>query len=179
LREFKENVAELSLDLKDLLKLKAVEYNWKNNGRHDLGFIAEEVEQVSPLLAEYNDGKLTGVKYRLLTALLTKGIQEQQELIDTQDKRIAALESARGENGVRIAAVQGDSRVEMLEEQLRAQQNEITNLKNLILQLDDKGPVITTKAQELSVFGINARSFFIALFAFFAMSFLPRMRRRK
>lgn len=89
----------LSLGLEAIMALEPKEFDWKGrNGidRHDLGFIAEDVERVSPLLAEYespdNDKshpkhdqsahELSGVKYTQMTSLLVKGMQEQQKEIE-------------------------------------------------------------------------------------------------
>ncbi|MBI2034447.1 MAG: tail fiber domain-containing protein, partial [Candidatus Levybacteria bacterium] len=77
LRSLKENINPLSLGLNTIMQLNPVTFDWKSSHVHDLGFIAEEVELVNPLLAEHDkNGNLTGVKSALLTSLLTKGVQE-------------------------------------------------------------------------------------------------------
>jgi hypothetical protein len=80
LAEYKNNVTDLGLGLDTIMELRPVSYIWDEaqGGHHDLGFIAEEVEAVNPLLAEYDPitGELASVKYRHLTALLTEGVQE-------------------------------------------------------------------------------------------------------
>lgn len=168
LLKYKTNIVDLSLGLDTIMQLQPRAFNWINDGRSDLGFIAEEVEAVNPLLASYvkkdirkdmtddellaynslggveadylqlgadmglekkvstngtvetdqeladrvkadlvtslrsdNDGEilsdwtLSGVKYRHLTALLVKGIQEQQAEIDSLETRLIALETAK------------------------------------------------------------------------------------
>ncbi len=56
----------------------------------DLGFIAEEVADVDPLLATYGvDGAPGGVKYHHMTALLTQGIQELSQIVEQQNETIA------------------------------------------------------------------------------------------
>ncbi len=86
LREKKDNIQNIAIGLNEVMKLRPVTFDWKDDevteGMKDLGFIAEEVEAVSPLLGEYTDGKLSSVKYRQMTAVLTKAIQEQQIMID-------------------------------------------------------------------------------------------------
>lgn len=86
LREKKDNVQDIAIGLNEVMKLRPVVFDWKDDevtgGMQDLGFIAEEVEAVSPLLGEYTDGKLSSVKYRQMTAVLTKAIQEQQKMIE-------------------------------------------------------------------------------------------------
>jgi hypothetical protein len=79
--KYKENVKGLTLGLNAVNKLRPVTFDWKDGGETDLGFVAEEVEKIDPILATYKDGKLEGVKYRQLTAVLVNAIQEQQELI--------------------------------------------------------------------------------------------------
>jgi hypothetical protein len=84
LREFKTNIKNMDNALTDIKKLRPVVYNWKGDGKKDLGFIAEEVVDVNPIYGEYGgqNGELTGVRYMHLTSLLTKGIQEQQYTIE-------------------------------------------------------------------------------------------------
>ncbi|MBI4118647.1 MAG: tail fiber domain-containing protein, partial [Parcubacteria group bacterium] len=91
LSQFKENVVDLSLGgLATVMQLTPREYDWigKEAGiKHDLGFVAEEVNAVSPLLASYNydmDGvlKLNGVKYDRMTALLALALQDIGSRID-------------------------------------------------------------------------------------------------
>ncbi|MBI4120416.1 MAG: tail fiber domain-containing protein, partial [Parcubacteria group bacterium] len=91
LSKFKENVQDLSLlGLATVMQLKPREYDWigKEEGiRHDLGFVAEEVEAVNPLLASYNYDKdgvlmLNGVKYDRMSALFALSLQEIGQRID-------------------------------------------------------------------------------------------------
>lgn len=84
LSKFKDNQQDLSIGLETLMQLRPVEFDWNTNDKkHDLGFIAEEVEAVNPLLAEYdyNTGELASVKYRMMTSLIVKAVQQQQQLI--------------------------------------------------------------------------------------------------
>jgi hypothetical protein len=48
------------------------------------------------LLAFSYDGKIEGVNYSQITALLTKGIQQQQGQINSMDARLAVLEAQAG-----------------------------------------------------------------------------------
>ena len=102
LRELKENIVDMSLGLSDVLKLKPREFDWKDaveHGTEDIGFVADEVFDVSPKLATYKVGdktkdNLQGVKYDTMTSLLVKAIQEQQTIIDDLKLRIKTLEDA-------------------------------------------------------------------------------------
>jgi len=61
------------------------------------GFIAQEVEAVSPALVETNDSHEAGdgvksIDDGALTAMLVKSIQEQQVIIDDLKARLEVLE---------------------------------------------------------------------------------------
>ena len=67
----------LSEGLATLEQLKPVQFQWTDGG-NDLGLVAEDVAAVDPLLATYGErGDVQGVKYRQLTAVLVKALQEQ------------------------------------------------------------------------------------------------------
>ena len=69
----------------------------KLNDDEQIGFIAQEVESLIPEVVdtgETPDGEeQKGMSYGHLTAVLTKAIQEQQELIETLQAKVEALEN--------------------------------------------------------------------------------------
>ncbi len=70
-------------------RLKPISFRWNNGGIADLGFGAEDVNSVEPLLATRNDrGEIEGVKYKQITTVLVNAVNEQQAQIDAQAKRI-------------------------------------------------------------------------------------------
>ncbi len=81
-RRYKENIVPLDLGLDDILKMRPVEFKWKNRDEQDLGFIAEEINKVSPLLNNFKDGQIEGVKYGQVTAVLVKAVQELKRWLD-------------------------------------------------------------------------------------------------
>jgi hypothetical protein len=90
--KFKKNIQNLNLGLETIGKLRPVSFNWKASGEADVGLIAEEVQKVNPELVTYDkDGKLIGVKYDQISAVLIKGMQEQQKQIEQLKKEIAEL----------------------------------------------------------------------------------------
>lgn len=113
LRKYKENIRDMTLGWDELMKLRPVEYKWKEDhgGYEDIGFIAEEVHEVHPVLNSYDDGKLLGVKYEQLTALLTKGIQELKRVVDDLIDKVAQLFDITTQHEKRIAALEGENRV--------------------------------------------------------------------
>jgi hypothetical protein len=91
---YKNDVANLNLGLDTLAQLRPVTFDWKDTGEPDLGFVAEEVNQVTPLLTTLNDqGQVEGVKYDRITAVLVKGMQEQQQQIADLKSQNASLEA--------------------------------------------------------------------------------------
>lgn len=92
--QYKNNIKNLNIGLETVKKLRPVSFNWKASGDADVGLIAEEVYKVNPNLVTYDkDGKLIGVKYDQLSAILINGMQEQQKEIELLKIKIAALES--------------------------------------------------------------------------------------
>ena len=95
LREYKTNIKDLGLGIDAVLALTPRTFTWKEEfgGEDDLGFIAEEVADVDPLLARYDSetGALQGVKYERLTALLVKAFQEIVSRIDALEAQLAAV----------------------------------------------------------------------------------------
>lgn len=69
--------------------LASVDYSIKENG-----FIAQELQKILPdLVHESADkDKLLSVNYTAIIPILTKGIQEQQVIIEDQKKRLEKLE---------------------------------------------------------------------------------------
>lgn len=112
LGRYKDNQQPLSIGLTELRQLQAVEFDWNiNNNGHDLGFIAEQVEAVSPLLAEYTNGQLSGVKYNQMSSLLVKSVQQLDVQVQNVEARLSVLESGQLAGSL---AVQGDTSVQKL-----------------------------------------------------------------
>ncbi|MCC6946394.1 MAG: discoidin domain-containing protein [Bradyrhizobiaceae bacterium] len=95
LRKYKTEIRNLDFGLETVLKLRPVAFTWipEKGGHEDFGFIAEEVEAVNPLLAEYNTGRLIGVKYHIMSSLLAKAVQELKADNDNLRGRIDAMDA--------------------------------------------------------------------------------------
>jgi hypothetical protein len=65
-----------------------------NPDKRHLGFIAEELADIDPKLVHFSeDGTPEGVQYDRITVLLTKVMQEQQQIIAALEARVHALEN--------------------------------------------------------------------------------------
>ena len=80
--KYKQNINEItSSDI--IYNLRPVTFDWKQDGSHDVGLIAEEVGDHMPeLVSKDKEGNVEGVKYSKLTSLLIKAVQDQQKEID-------------------------------------------------------------------------------------------------
>ncbi len=82
---YKTNVNSFISGLSLLNRLRPVSFNWKANNLSDFGLVAEEVEQVEPLLVTHNEkGEVEGVKYDRLGVVLINAVKEQQAQIEDQ-----------------------------------------------------------------------------------------------
>lgn len=91
-RDYKENIMDFSNGLKWVRELRPVTFDYKENGQPSLGFIAEEVDQVSPLLSVRNAaGKVYSVRYELIPAVLTKAVQELDEKLLSLEEMVSSM----------------------------------------------------------------------------------------
>ena len=92
----KENIVDAGSQLDTLLAVKVREYDWKKNGFHSTGFIAQELHEHIPEAVSVGLEDPTqhpwSVDYGRLTPFIIKAMQEQQTLIESLTARIAALE---------------------------------------------------------------------------------------
>ena len=91
----KENIKPISYGLKEVLKINAVQYDWKEkrDKAHDIGVIAQEIEQIIPeVVKEYEDLKtqkeFKTVDYGKMVAVLIKAVQEQQQQINKLERKL-------------------------------------------------------------------------------------------
>ncbi len=114
---YKSNVQTFNGGLDIVRRLRPITFDWNQGGVRDVGFAAEEVEQVEPLLTTYNtDGQIEGVKYKQISTVLVNAINEQQVQVSELQR---AIQEQRHLN-------------EAQQEQLRRQQEQIDGLKRLV-----------------------------------------------
>lgn len=89
---YKTNVAPFSSGLNLVNRLRPITFDWKSDGKHDLGLGAEDVAAIEPLLVTYNkDGQIEGVKYDRIGVVLLNAVKEQQAQIERQQILIDEL----------------------------------------------------------------------------------------
>jgi hypothetical protein len=94
----KENIAELPSQLANIMALRPVEFDYLESygGGHQIGFIAQEMQQVYPdaISEDLSQEKILSITgWSKTEARLVKAIQEQQSLIESLTARLLILEN--------------------------------------------------------------------------------------
>jgi hypothetical protein len=113
-QRWKTNIQTIEGALEMVQGLRGVSYDWKADGQHDIGLIAEEVGEVIPEVVVYeeNGQDATGVDYARLVPVLIEAAKEQQQLLKEKDTQIAALKEDSRELEARIEALEKVMRIE-------------------------------------------------------------------
>ena len=91
-KRLKENIKPLDNALDKVMQISGVEFDWKKltekeketihgNEGHDVGVIAQEIEEVLPEVVTQRDSGYKAVKYEKIVPLLIEAIKEQQKQI--------------------------------------------------------------------------------------------------
>jgi trimeric autotransporter adhesin len=114
---YKTDLQPFAGGLSIINRLEPISYTWKDGGLRDVGFGAEQVEKIEPLLVIYNtNGQVEGVKYDRITVALVNALKEQQQQIVVQQRQITELSPLQTENA-KLKAQVADilARLEQLE----------------------------------------------------------------
>ncbi len=71
----------------------------------DVGFGAEDVEKVDPLLVTYNKGQVEGVKYDRISVVLVNAVREQQDQIEKQQQQITRQQTQLEQQRLQIESL--------------------------------------------------------------------------
>jgi hypothetical protein len=100
--------------LAKLTDLRAVRYRFKNQTTHpsgeQLGLVAQDVRNEFPALVSEGSGGMLSLAYPKLTAVLVKGLQEQQAKIEKKDEKIAELRDTQRQIQRRLASLEAERR---------------------------------------------------------------------
>jgi hypothetical protein len=94
-KRWKTNIQPIENALDKVQRLRGVTFDWKVNGKHDIGLIAEEVGQVIPEVVAYeSNGKdAKSVDYARLVAVLIEAVKAQQKEIEALKTTVESLRS--------------------------------------------------------------------------------------
>ena len=91
-RKLKENIKPVENSLDKILDLEGVSFDWKKDGRSDMGLIAQDVEKIFPEIVHTNKNNgLKSVEYGNLVSPLIEAIKEQQKEIEELKLEIKKL----------------------------------------------------------------------------------------
>ena len=114
---YKYNINSFGSGLDIVRKLRPVSFNWKADGKADMGLVAEEVAAAEPLLVNRNAaGQVEGVKYDRVGVVLLNAVKEQQAEIESLQKEVNDRKASEAD----------------LKDKLSKQQYEIDALKKLV-----------------------------------------------
>ena len=89
----KENIETLPSQLANILALRPVEFDYKNGSGHQIGFIAQEVQQIYPDLVNQDGEYLTLSDMSKSDARFIKAFQELAAKVEALEARVAELEA--------------------------------------------------------------------------------------
>ena len=94
-RRYKDNIRNIDGALDKIDKIRGVEFDWKENpsgyNGHDIGVIAQEVQEVIPEAVRVGGNEQLQVNYEKLVPLLIQAIKEQDKKINYLEEEIKQL----------------------------------------------------------------------------------------
>ncbi|MDD5504080.1 MAG: tail fiber domain-containing protein [Candidatus Omnitrophica bacterium] len=87
---FKENITDLDYGLNEIMLIQPKKFTIKKDGSRQIGFIAQEMEQVVPEIVSGKDGE-KGISYGNLNAVLVNAVKELQAQIDILKNEVTEL----------------------------------------------------------------------------------------
>jgi hypothetical protein len=98
-KRLKENIKPLDNALDKINKINGVEFDWidgkdehgnsvHSNTGHDVGVIAQEIEEVLPEVVTTRDNGYKAIKYEKIVPLLIEAIKEQQQQINKLEEKL-------------------------------------------------------------------------------------------
>ncbi|MBM3453904.1 MAG: tail fiber domain-containing protein [Bacteroidetes bacterium] len=89
-KRFKKKIKNLKNGLNLINSLRPVTFDWKNKKRDgDIGLIAEEVNQILPMIVAKNDkGEVSGLDYGRLTTVLIQAVKELSAEVEKLKSKI-------------------------------------------------------------------------------------------
>jgi len=90
----KDNIRPIDNPLDLLYQIGGYRYTWRDGGKPDIGFIAQEVQRVAPELVERQPNGYLAVKYDKATALLAAAMNQQRSEIAALRGELEALRNS-------------------------------------------------------------------------------------
>ncbi|MCB0378411.1 MAG: tail fiber domain-containing protein, partial [Bdellovibrionales bacterium] len=129
----KMNVETLDGALGAVSKLRGVSFDWIKNGEPEIGFIAQEVEEIFPeLVVTDPETGIKAVKYSNIVAPLVEATKELKVKCEATEKDKERIAEIVKKHGRQLAS--HESRLNKLEKENKELKKELEELKDLIRQ---------------------------------------------
>lgn len=132
---FKKNIKNLNYGVADIMKIRPVTYDLKDNKNEHLmiGFIAQEMEKIIPEIVSTNKDSVgyKSIDYVKLVPVLTKGMQQQQMVIESQGGELKALRAQIEKQNKQVAELSAKAMNEKIVAELAAQVRELRQLMGM------------------------------------------------
>ncbi len=120
-RRLKKNIETIRNPWDTILRLRGVTFDWKEDNRPDLGFVAQEAEAVIPRLVSTKttpeNEEFKSLKYGNLIAVVIEGLKEMWAKVSRHQTRIEKLETLNAQQVLELRQLRTEKK--NLEERLR------------------------------------------------------------
>jgi hypothetical protein len=139
---YKKNIQTLSYALDKVTRLRGVEFDWRNgefqnktfSKDHQIGFIAQEVEDVIPELVKTDSDGYKAVSYSNVTALLVEAIKDQQKIIIAQENELRTMKTKLAEIELILNKLPGVQTIRNTEPSLQKTNVKIQNVNQIVIE---------------------------------------------
>ena len=119
-----------------IMALRGVTFDWVKDGVPDIGLIAQEVEEVLPVLVQTNDlSGLKSVKYGNLVGPLIEAIKEQQEIINHNSNLFNTMKYGLEEFQLKVS--RNSRKISSLNKTIEQLQKKNQNLEARLIKLEE------------------------------------------
>ena len=82
-KRYKHGVASIQNPIELINKISGVTYKWNDSGRTDIGFIAEDVGKVLPMVVDYEKNGVDAIAmdYTRINAVLVEAVKDQNKML--------------------------------------------------------------------------------------------------
>ena len=84
----KKNIENLPYGLSEVERMRPVGYDMKVDDRHEIGFIAQEMQELVPDIVTEGTDEMLGIKYDKLVPVLVNAIKELSEEVKQLKQKI-------------------------------------------------------------------------------------------
>jgi Chaperone of endosialidase len=119
-RRYKENIQTQQNALTQVLKLRGVTYTWNKEevkGKKDIGFIAQEVEEIFPEIVQTNADGYKSMEYGRLTSVLAEAVKELAQKVEALERENAQLKLEK--SGLKTELEGQNAKIGQLESQIK------------------------------------------------------------